>query len=364
MSVDYYLPVGSILKVDLSLNADHSGIYLGYGNVAELDGSGKIMVRHLDDFLKGDRSWRCGQKIYAAYDSKSRTFLAEDKIALRAIKSLCEIRYYGLVSENCHKFSTGCITGDFYSDVTYLFQLEENIRKHFSIRDADFEWKQLGLFFLQPNTLKNLEDFKCRDKILEEEFAVGLEIFKNFCIYYDRIDEPYSNPEMCGRMLVYLLECMQQGVPNIGDDVRRPIYKNLPVFLNNLIQQKVLTPTKSARRTIFSYAERTSYDDLMRVRDIEHLALLMARAKILLIPPEKVYSSSKIKEIVNEFDPDKALVDFSLFLEEELECKEELPVEAFVSMDDTVSGLYDAMKEYFPSEIFNRLFTWNDPIFE
>ena len=143
MSVNNYLPVGSILKVDLSLNADHSGIYLGYGNVAELDGSGKIMVRHLDDFLKGDRSWRCGQKIYAAYDSKNREFLAEDKIALRAIKSLCEIRDYGLMTENCHKFSTGCITGNFYSNVTFLFELEENIRKHFCIREDDFECKNL-----------------------------------------------------------------------------------------------------------------------------------------------------------------------------------------------------------------------------
>lgn len=40
-----------------------------YGNVAELDGRGRIMVRYLDDFLKGDRLWRCGQKIYATYDT-------------------------------------------------------------------------------------------------------------------------------------------------------------------------------------------------------------------------------------------------------------------------------------------------------
>ena len=125
MPVNYhlpdYLPVGSILKVDLKLNRDHSGIYLGYGNVAELDdGSCKIMVRHLDDFLKGDRSMRCGQKIYVAYDSKNRKILADDQIALRAIENLGQVKMYDFMGENCHKFSTGCITGNFDNDVVLL----------------------------------------------------------------------------------------------------------------------------------------------------------------------------------------------------------------------------------------------------
>ena len=357
MQVNYYLPVGSILKVNLKLNADHSGIYLGYGNVAELDGSGKIMVRHLDDFLKGDRSWRCGQKIYAAYDSKNRKFLAEDQIALRAIESLCQIRDYHVTNENCHKFSTGCITGNFDNDVTFLSDLEGNVIKHFCLGETEFEWRQLGLFYLQPNKLKTLEDSKCRERILGKEFSSGLTIFKNFCIWHDFIDEPYSNPEVCGRMLIYLVECMQQGFPNIGDDVRRLLYKSIPAILNETIQKNVLPDVKSTLQSILSYAEHTSYEELMRVRDIERLILLMARADILPPSPEKVYSFSKIIE-------DKAMVDFSFFLKEELECKEELPVEAFVSMDDTVSGLYDAMRQHLPSDIFNTIFSWNDPVFK
>lgn len=359
MQVNYYFPVGSILKVDLKLNADHSGIYLGYGNVAELDGSGKIMVRHLDDFLKGDRSWRCGQKIYAAYDSKNRKFLAEDQIALRAIESLCQIRDYNVTNENCHKFSTGCITGNFDNDVTFLSDLEGNVIKHFCLKETEFEWRQLGFFYLQPNKLKTLEDFKCRERILGKEFSSGLTIFKNFCIWHDFIDEPYSNPEVCGRMLIYLVECMQQGFPNIGDDVRRLLYKSIPAILNETIQKNVLSDVKSTLQSILSYAEHTSYEELMRVRDIERLILLMARARADILPPspEKVYSFSKIIE-------DKAMVDFSFFLKEELECKEELPVEAFVSLDDTVSGLYDAMRKHLPSDIFNKIFSWNDPVFE
>lgn len=360
MQVNYYLPVGSILKVDLKLNADHSGIYLGYGNVAELDGSGKIMVRHLDDFLKGDRSWRCGQKIYAAYDSRNRKFLAEDQIALRAIESLCQIRDYDVTKENCHKFSTGCITGNFDNDVTFLNDLEGNVIKHFCLRKTEFEWRQLGLFYLQPNKLKTLEDFKCRERILGKEFSSRVTIFENFCTWHDFIDEPYSNPEVCGRMLIYLVECMQQGFPNIGDDVRRFLYKSIPDF----IQQNILPEVKSTLKSILSYAEHTSYEELMRVRDIERLFLLMARADILLNSPEKFYSSSKMKEFVNSFGLDKSICEFMVFLEDELECKEELPAEAFVSMDDTVSGLYDAMRQHLPSDIFNTIFSWNDPVFK
>ena len=363
MQVNYYLPVGSILKVDLKLNADHSGIYLGYGNVAELDGSGKIMVRHLDDFLKGDRSWRCGQKIYAAYDSRNRKFLAEDQIALRAIESLCQIRDYDVIKENCHKFSTGCITGNFDNDVTLLSDLKGNVIKHFCLRETEFEWRQLGLFYLQPNKLKTLEDFKCRERILGKEFSSGLTIFKNFCIWHDFIDEPYSNPEVCGRMLIYLVECMQHGFPNIGDDVRRLLYKSIPAILNETIQKNVLPDVKSTLQSILFDAKHTSYEELMKVRDIERLILLMARADILN-SPEKVYSSSQMRGVVKSFNLDKSILEFMSFLEEELECKEELPAEAFGSLDDTVSGLYDAMRQHLPSDIFNKIFSWNDPVLE
>ena len=368
MTVNYYLPVGAILKVDLKLNADHSGIYLGYGNVAELDGSGRIMVRYLDDFLKGDRSWRCGEKIYAAYDRSNLKFLADEKFALRAIESLCQIREYAFDTENCHKFTTGCITGNFDNDVIFFSSLEEEIRKYFHISYANLEWKKLGSIFLQPNLTKNLEDFNCRDKILGTKFVSGFKVIENFIFYHDFfhdfMNESYSNPEVCGRILTYLLECMQQGSPKIGNNIRHILYSMLPDALDCVIKQKALPYISSLTLQKLSlYARQTSYDDLTRIRDIEHLILLMARADILNLKTESVFSKSKIKSIVNSFDSDVSMAELEIFLEDELECNE-LPVEAFCSLDGTVSDLYDSMKEYLPAEIFNKIFTWNDPVLE
>ena len=366
MKVNNYLPVGAILKVDLKLNADHSGIYLGYGNVAELDGSGKIMVRYLDDFLKGDRSWRCGENIYAAYDRNNLKFLADEKFALRAIESLCQIREYDFSIENCHKFSTGCITGDFDKYVTYLFELEEQIKNYFHISNENLEWKKLGLSYLQPNMSKNIEDFERRLKILGKEFDCGFKIINNFVYYHDFfhdfMNESYSNPEVCGRMLTYLLECMQQGYPHIGNNARHAVYSMLPDALDCFIKQKALPYISCLTLQKLSlYARQTSYDDLIRIRDIEHLILLMARADILNSKIESVFSNSKIKSIINSFNLDMSMAELAIFLEDELKCKE-LPVEAFCSLDGTVSGLYDSMKEYLPVEIFNKIFTWNDPV--
>ena len=371
MTVNYYLPVGAILKVDLKLNADHSGIYLGYGNVAELDGSGKIMVSYLDDFLKGDRSWRCGENIYAAYDNNNLKFLADEKFALRAIKSLCQIREYAFDTENCHKFTTGCITGNFDNDVIFFSSLEEEIRKYFHISFSNLEWKKLGLSYLQPNLFKNLEDYEHRLKILGKKFDYGSKIinnfvYYNFVVYHDFINESYSHKELWGRMLTYLLECMQQGFALIENDIRHTVYSMLPGLFDYFIERKKEYPKLnfSLLQKFCLYTRQTSYDELIRIRDIEHLILLMARAEILNLKTESVFSNAKIKSIVNSFDTIKSMIKFKIFLEDELKCKELHPAAFYNSLDGTVSDLYDSMKEYLPAEIFNKIFTWNDPVLE
>ena len=58
------------------------------------------------------------------------------------------------------------------------------------------------------------------------------------------------------------------------------------------------------------------------------------------------------------------MIKFKIFLEDELKCKELHPAAFYNSLDGTVSDLYDSMKEYLPAEIFNKIFTWNDPVLE
>ena len=356
-----YLPIGSILRVSLKFNTDHSGIYLGYGNIAELDGSGKIMVRSFDDFIKGDRTMRNGKNISVATDC-SGNVLAKPEIARRAIKSLCQIRDYDVVTENCHRFTAGCITGNFTKDITFFSALEEVIRKYFSQKTISwksigsgkcFDFKKIGsprIFLADFNARKELED--------NASTPMWQTIISNFLLAsYKQV---YHSDEDYLRMLASLMENMPLGFSVWQTEQREMMYQAYKEILN-----KTLNANQSGKtiRKMHEITQQYSYDDIVRVRNIGRLAMFMSRAGISdwIAKPEEIYSYSKIKDVVNTFAPDKSMVELAMYLEEELECPE-LPVEAFISYDDTVGGLYDSMKQFLPKEIFERLFGWNDPV--
>ena len=356
-----YLPVGSILRISLKWNADHSGIYLGYGNIAELDGSGKIMVRSFDDFIKGDRTMRNGKNISVATDLSEKV-LSKAIFARRAIESLCQIRDYDVVTENCHRFTAGCITGNFTKDITFFSDLEEIIRKYFS--QKTISWKSIGSgkyfnFKEISHPRIFLADFDAR-KELEDNASTPMwqTIISNFLLAsYKQV---YQSDEDYLRMLAYLMENMPLGFSVWQTEQREIMYQAYKEILN-----KTLNANQSGKtiRKMYEIAQQYSYDDIVRIRNIGRLAMFMSRAGITdgITKPEGVYSYSKIKDIVNTFDPDKSMVELAMYLEEELECPE-LPVEAFISYGGTVGGLYDSMKQYLPKNIFERLFGWNDPV--
>ena len=356
-----YLPIGSILRVSLKFNTDHSGIYLGYGNVAELDGSGKIMVRSFDDFIKGDRTMRNGKNISVATDC-SGNVLAKPEIVRRAIKSLCQIRDYDVVTENCHRFTAGCITGNFKKDITFFSDLEEVIRKYFSA--SSIFWKSIGSgkcfdFKKIGSPRIFLADFDAR-KELEDNASTPMwqTIISNFLLAsYKQV---YHSDEDYLRMLASLMENMPLGFSVWQTEQREMMYQAYKEILN-----KTLNANQSGKtiRKMYEITQQYSYDDIVRVRNIGRLAMFMSRAGISdwIAKPEEIYSYSKIKDVVNTFDPNESMVEFAMYLEEELGCPE-LPVEAFISYDDTVGGLYDSMKQFLPKEIFERLFGWNDPV--
>ena len=356
-----YLPIGSILRVSLKYNCDHSGIYLGYGNVAELDGSGKIMTRSFEDFIKGDRTVRNGKNIDVATDLSGSPF-AKPVFAKRAIKSLCQIRDYDVVIENCHKFTAGCITGNFRTHTTFFSDLEQIIRQDFS--QKTIFWKNIGsgkwfnfkkiesarIFFADFDARKELED--------NTSTPMWQTIISNFLL--SSYKQVYLSDEDYLRMLAYLMKNMPLGFSVWQTEQREIMYQAYKEILN-----KTLNANQSGKtiRKMYEITQQYSYEDIVRIRNIGRLAMFMSRAGITdwIAKPEEVYSYSKIKDVVNTFDPDKSMVELAMYLEEELECPE-LPVEAFISYDETVGGLYDSMKQFLPKEIFERLFGWNDPV--
>ena len=109
-------PAGTPLLVSLAGVLEHSGIYLGGGEVAELfdddtDG-GQLRKVSLQRFLRGEGRIRTGERIYAAcrkessdsfvplsearVDQCAREFLGASKVA------------YNMLRSNCHMFTASC----------------------------------------------------------------------------------------------------------------------------------------------------------------------------------------------------------------------------------------------------------------
>ena len=87
----------------------HSGVWLGNGMIAELDGNGNYREVRLKRFISGDEGepWRTGSFAYAACNVYGKP-LGAKKVAACARKFLGETTKYNVDANNCHRFSTAC----------------------------------------------------------------------------------------------------------------------------------------------------------------------------------------------------------------------------------------------------------------
>ncbi|MFI3199190.1 MAG: hypothetical protein QX196_12815 [Methylococcaceae bacterium] len=97
--------VGSVLYCDLWLAVEHSGIYVGDGDISNIvvDGLAESEVK-----LSSPRSFTSkstlGRKIYVSCDKYGA--VGDDAVAHGANAHVGERAIYGLVIKNCHHFST------------------------------------------------------------------------------------------------------------------------------------------------------------------------------------------------------------------------------------------------------------------
>lgn len=122
----------------------HSGVYLGEGIVAELDGDGVLKAVSVSEFLNGAcGEWkvaalRTGFRVYAACDGGSGRPLASPEVAAAARAAMENAgrpsgRYH-LFLNNCHRFTAQCVEGrteiaDWNDGVWMLGRLEEVVRR-------------------------------------------------------------------------------------------------------------------------------------------------------------------------------------------------------------------------------------------
>lgn len=190
MSVNYerrksngyaHLEVGSIVACDLVNGLlDHSGIYVGNGEIVELNGNSEICKISLYNFITSS-DYRTGQDLFVA-TWKGKTICSQE-IADRAIIAYeqyknREIKPYNIVWNNCHQFCAECVNGSDV-DVTLFSSLsrllaEQEVEKdtpkgeHFRV-DPDGNVRSSGdLAFAIDNRLSPICRFVNNVGILDD----------------------------------------------------------------------------------------------------------------------------------------------------------------------------------------------------
>jgi uncharacterized protein with von Willebrand factor type A (vWA) domain len=120
---DQVTPVaGSVLYSDLWLSVEHSGIYVGDGDISNIvvDGLAESEVK-----LSSPRSFTSkstlGRKIYVSCDKYGA--VGDDAVRHGANSHVGERAFYGLVIKNCHHFSTKCVNYAGQNDEAFISRL-------------------------------------------------------------------------------------------------------------------------------------------------------------------------------------------------------------------------------------------------
>jgi len=128
---------GSILHCSL-YGAEHTGIYIGNGEVVELQGklshnAGAIHITNKSGFTAGTNALT----IYIACFGNGSEPIGSEQVAQRARALVGQIRKYHLFRENCHIFVSSCITGNFSNHDKFFIELQNTIRATY----GNFNWR-------------------------------------------------------------------------------------------------------------------------------------------------------------------------------------------------------------------------------
>lgn len=118
----------SIVFCGLLDSFEHSGIFIGNNSIIELNGDGKIRKISVNKFLTS--SALRNNKLYTFVD-KNNIPISTYSFSQRAEKMLNSERNYNVFFDNCHQFTSGCITNNFENADNAFWMLKMTIEKYF-----------------------------------------------------------------------------------------------------------------------------------------------------------------------------------------------------------------------------------------
>ncbi len=119
--------VGGVVYCDLAFGmAEHSGIYMGQGQIAHLNRHGEIEVVDPEEFIDGTTA----MSIYTACCGTRP--VGDAKAAANARYFLQHVRRmeYSLLLQNCHIFSAACYNGDLNNSDSFLWMLKDTAKAY------------------------------------------------------------------------------------------------------------------------------------------------------------------------------------------------------------------------------------------
>lgn len=129
---------GCIVYCDLGLIAEHSGVYVGDDKIVHLDGAGNIEIVTREKFLDRLGGVNAAMSIYVSCSDSNA--IGDTDTAERAIGMVGICRNYNVVLDNCHQFTSGCITGNFENSDNFWWMLKHTTEQHYAINS----WRVWG----------------------------------------------------------------------------------------------------------------------------------------------------------------------------------------------------------------------------
>ncbi|MBO4643219.1 MAG: lecithin retinol acyltransferase family protein [Alphaproteobacteria bacterium] len=160
-SPDVFPVKGCVLKCNLGVVLEHTGLYIGDGKIVSLNRHSQIRIESERSFFPPGTNPE-SNRIYTACYGKTDEVLSSSAIALRARKKVNQQTPYNVLFNNCHRFTTGCITGDFENDVVSFSQLEEVILAHQEKLHKTPWWLRLKNFILRTPAPEPANTFNWR----------------------------------------------------------------------------------------------------------------------------------------------------------------------------------------------------------
>lgn len=154
--------IGCILKCDLGVLLEHTGIYIGKNRIVSLNRHGHIKIESPITFFPPGTN-PLSNKIYTACFGNTDEVLGGKFVAERAKKKIDDHTKYNVLFNNCHRFSAGCITGNFDNEVMSFAQLEETILLHIEQLRAPLPfWQRVKNWFVKEKKTVKPSSFNWR----------------------------------------------------------------------------------------------------------------------------------------------------------------------------------------------------------